>query len=302
MNPKFLIAHPDAMTVSAVEVALRDVHYNARVTHEGLDAIDRALDEKPDAMVLGLDLPGLSGLDVARALRALDPTKDIPILFVARDSEEAATIARAALPQVEVMVGPIDLLSFREEATRLVHARRSLPELLTADSEDHIAAITDPLTGLYSRHYMLHRLAYEAARAARYRTPVACLLFGVEKLDDVIRDLGPGGGDKLLVEMSGLFKRSSRSSDVVGRADKCEFLMVAPQTDEWGAQRTAVRLRVVLREHEYSLPPPYDRQDVAVGYAAALGGSVSENLALLARAEGALAQAESDSEHKIAGG
>ncbi|MGB8648160.1 MAG: diguanylate cyclase [Anaerolineae bacterium] len=302
MNPKFLIAHPDTLTVSAIEVALRDAHYSAHITHEGLDVIDRALDEKPDAIVLGLDLPGLSGLDVARALRALEPTKDIPILFVARDSEEAAAVVRANLPQVQVLMGPIDFLSFREEMARLLRSRRPLPDLLTADSDDHITAITDQLTGLYSRHYMLHRLAYEAARAARYRTPVACLLFGVEKLDDIIRDLGPGSADKLLVEMAGLFKRSSRSSDVVGRGDKCEFLMVAPQTDEWGAQRTAVRLRVILREHYYDFPAPYDRLDMAVGYAAALGGSVSENLALLARAEGALTQAEADPQHKIASG
>ncbi len=302
MTAKFLIAHSDTFIVSAIEVALRDAHYNARVTHEGLDAIDRALDEKPDAIILGLELPGLNGMDVARALRALEPTKDIPILFVARDAEEAATIARAGLPHVEVLVGPIDLVRFREEANNLLRAHRSLPELLAADTDEHLTAITDPVTGLYSRHYMLHRLAYEAARAARYRTPVACLLFGVDKLDQITHDLGPAMADKLLTQMANVFRRSSRASDVIGRGDKCEFLMVAPQTDEWGAQRTAVRLRVVLREQQYDLPAPYNRVDVAVGYAAALGGSVSENLALLARAEGALSRADAEQEHKIMGG
>ncbi|MGE5140395.1 MAG: diguanylate cyclase [Rudaea sp.] len=302
MTAKFLIAHPDTFTVNALELVLRDEHHQARIAREGLDAIDRALDEKPDAIILGLGLPGLSGLDVARALRALEPTRHIPILFVAHDAEEAAAIARAGVPHVDCLVSPVDLLRFREEAERMLNSNRPLPQLLSTDGEERIAAITDEVTGLYSRHYMLHRLAYEAARAARYKTPLSCLLFGVEDYDALVEKLGYPTGDRVLAQLAAIFRRAGRTVDLVGRSDTAEFLMVAPHTDERGAERTAARLHSIMHDHHFDLPAPFNRINIAVGYASALGGSVAENLALLARAGGALSEARAEGHNKIAEG
>lgn len=296
---KFLLAHPDSTTLKALQQALRDLHYDVGVTLEGLDAIDRTLDEKPDALVLGFDLHGLSGLDAARALRAIEPTKDIPILFVAENSEQAAFVARAGLPNVEITVGTKDLEHFREEAQRLL-LLKNRPDMIVYEEED-LQAISDPITGLYARHYMLHRLAYEAARSARYKNPVSCLLFGIIGLEDLMERDGTASANQLLVEVGRVLERSVRSTDILGRADKAEFLLVAPQTDERGAHRSATRLRQVAVDHTYTLRPPFDHIDIAVGVASAFGGSVSENLALLARAEGALSEARENKDRVLVG-
>src|SRR5919199_6438354 len=109
MSAKFLIAHPDQATARAVQTALRERNYETRLANDGLDAIDQALDDPPDAIVLGTNLPGLKGLDVARALRALKPTQRIPILFLTRDPEDTASVARVSLPLVDWMSIPVEL-------------------------------------------------------------------------------------------------------------------------------------------------------------------------------------------------
>ncbi len=104
--------------------------------------------------------------------------------------------------------------------------------------------------------------------------------------------------DKLLAEMAGLLRQSVRSSDVLGRGDKCEFVMLARQTGEEGARRIATRVRDLLIGHRYRLPGLHHSLDIAVGFSAVQDGDLSDNLALIARAEGALALAEADSENR----
>ncbi len=302
MGAKFLIAHPDTFTTRALEIALREEHHTLRVARQGLDAIDRALDYKPDAIILGVELPGLNGLEVARALRALEPTQQIPILFIAQDTHEAASVERAGLPLVNCLVGPIDLARFREHSARLLRASLPSPQSRSVDPDRPLAAISDPLTGLYARHYLLHRLSYEAARAARYSIALSCILFGVDDYKGLIQDVGRVSGDHLLAEIANLFRRQARDSDVIGRASEDEFLMIAPHTDKAGALNCAVRLRKFIREHRLDLPAKYLPLHVSVGYASAPGPSLADNLALLGRAEAALLRARTESDGKIADG
>ncbi len=300
MCAKFLIAHPDAFTTRALEIALRDEHHNARVTREGLDAIDRALDEKPDAIILGIDLPGLNGLDVARALRALEPTREIPILFLARDSEEAATVSQLGLPLVDCMVGAVELLSVREHADKLLRVKLPAPAVRALDPDGHLAAISDPLTQLYERHYLLHRLAYEAARSARYSIKLTCILFSVDRFETITDELGTLERDRVLVEIANLFRRAARVSDVIGRTGDDQFLVLAPHTNEAGARNYATRVRQLIRDHSFNLPNK-TVVSASVGVASAPGTSLADNLALIARAEVALNQARTDDKGVVVG-
>ena len=46
---------------------------------EGLPLLEQ---ERPDVLLLDLDLPGMSGLDLARALRSHDTLADLPIVAI----------------------------------------------------------------------------------------------------------------------------------------------------------------------------------------------------------------------------
>jgi diguanylate cyclase (GGDEF)-like protein len=302
MGARFLIAHPDTSTTRELESILRDGHHTLRVSHAGLDAIDRALDEKPDAIILGVSLPGLDGLEVARALRALEPTRHIPILFLAHNAEEAAVVERAGLPWVDCLVGPLDPARWRDQSAKLLRARLPPPEPRSVEPDRPLAAITDPLTGMYMRHYLLHRLAYESARAARYATALSCILFGVHRYEALVQDLGSVKGDLLLVEIANFFRRAGRGSDIIGRAGRDEFLVIAPHTDKVGARNLALRLPKLMSEHGFDLPDKHLPLHIVAGYASAPGPSLADNLALFGRAEAALLRARAEKGEKVAAG
>jgi CheY-like chemotaxis protein len=48
----------------------------------GREAIDRAMRDRPDLIILDLMMPGVSGFDVAEALQKRPDTANIPILVV----------------------------------------------------------------------------------------------------------------------------------------------------------------------------------------------------------------------------
>ncbi|MCZ6513279.1 MAG: response regulator transcription factor, partial [Nitrospinae bacterium] len=55
---------------------------------EGESALNIVRTQKPDLVVLDVNLPGLSGLEVCRTLRANKDTRDIPIIILSARSDE----------------------------------------------------------------------------------------------------------------------------------------------------------------------------------------------------------------------
>src|SRR5262245_49115690 len=70
--------YPDALDVWAFY--LRSIGYRVSTAVDGASAIQQAERLQPDLIVLDLELPRVSGFDVARRLRANADTKAIPLI------------------------------------------------------------------------------------------------------------------------------------------------------------------------------------------------------------------------------
>ena len=64
---------------------LADEGYAVSRAYGGQDAIDSARDSPPDAVLLDLGLPDVSGVSVGRALREAAPTHTVPIVIISGD-------------------------------------------------------------------------------------------------------------------------------------------------------------------------------------------------------------------------
>lgn len=287
---KFLIAHFDHFTRRALETAIRELGYTSEIVQDGLDVVDRTLDDPPDAILLGLTLPGVNGLDIARTLRTLHATKQVPILFVTDNASESTRVLQAALSGVACLQAPFEMGRVREQLTRL-----ALREASETRREGHPTAetltITDPPTGLFSRSYILHRLAYECARAERYQLAIAVILLGVRDLDQIVRRHGQRGADHLCMDIAGLVRRSVRMVDLVGRTATDEFLVIAPHTDAVSAEAAANRLCNLLEAATFQLKSSREQVKVCAGVVGVSEATMADNLGLFTQAEEALKQA-----------
>ena len=70
--------YPDALDIWALY--LRSLGYEVSTASDGAAALDQAQSLLPDLVVLDLELPSLSGTEVARQLRANPDTQCIPLI------------------------------------------------------------------------------------------------------------------------------------------------------------------------------------------------------------------------------
>jgi PAS domain S-box-containing protein len=124
-----LIVDDDGDTRMALGAALEERGARVRLVAsaaEGLAAIDERL---PDVLLCDLDMPGSSGLDLMRTLRARDPADggDLPAAAItAHARDEDARIARAAGFQRHLAkpIDPLDLACTVAELAALPHLDR----------------------------------------------------------------------------------------------------------------------------------------------------------------------------------
>lgn len=107
-------------------------------------------------------------------------------------------------------------------------------------------AVTDDLTGVGNRRYVLERLADELGRARRYGRDLSCVLLDLDGLSRVNGAVGADGGDAVLRGCANAVRAQLRRSDAVGRLRDDELLVLLPETDGVGARVIAERLRLAV--------------------------------------------------------
>jgi len=109
--------YSDALEMWAL--CLRQCGYDVLTAADGLQAVEVASAEKPDLVVLDLDLPGISGLEVARRLRAFQPTAKIP-LIAATGYSHVRQLESAAQDFAAVLVKPCETALLVKEIERVL--------------------------------------------------------------------------------------------------------------------------------------------------------------------------------------
>jgi len=89
---KILVAEDDGDIADLIGHYLRKQGWTAHIAESGDDALTYARRHPVDVVILDVMLPGLSGLEVCRALRGSKATEAVPIIMVTARAEETDRI------------------------------------------------------------------------------------------------------------------------------------------------------------------------------------------------------------------
>ena len=121
-RPSILIVDDYADAREVLAIVLRAEGFDVLTAETGPEALTTALGNVPHLIVMDLKLPGMSGVEVAGALRAREDTARIPLVAVTGCSEESELdVARAAGFQT-VLVKPCMPSQLIEEIRRLLES------------------------------------------------------------------------------------------------------------------------------------------------------------------------------------
>jgi two-component system phosphate regulon response regulator PhoB len=87
-QPRVLIVEDERGLTTSLTWYFNREGYETIVSHDGQEGLRKAQVLLPDVILLDVMLPGMSGLDVCRELRAGERTRDIPIIMITAKSEE----------------------------------------------------------------------------------------------------------------------------------------------------------------------------------------------------------------------
>jgi signal transduction histidine kinase/uncharacterized protein (DUF302 family) len=114
---RVLVAEDDPERLRAIEERLRAAGYAVLSAGDGLEALDRAREELPDAIVLNLLLRRIDGLRVCEILKSNPATTNIPVLLMAGvyvDPDEGRRALAAGADRFITELGPLHTGSGRE--------------------------------------------------------------------------------------------------------------------------------------------------------------------------------------------
>lgn len=214
--------------------------------------------------------------------------------FTPRDLMAGApTTQRLRLPLYsgDVLVAYLLLISPQPiEETHKAEIRALLAPLTSSlhASRNWEIAVTDELSGLYSRRYFETRLVEEWARHLRYGAPLAVACFDLDHFKQINDSLGHGAGDLAIRRFGEILRAAVRASDLACRNGGEEFAVLFPETTARAALAVADRVRrTVEREPFKSEGRPF-RVTVSAGVADTSSLAAEDRHQLLFRADKAL--------------
>jgi two-component system phosphate regulon response regulator PhoB len=124
--PRVLVVDDEIHVALLISYNLEAEGYVVETVARGEDAELRLLQNPPDLLILDWMLPGLSGIEVCRRLRAREKTRTLPVIMVTARCEESERVRGLAVGADDYVVKPFSV----KELMARVHAllRRSRPE------------------------------------------------------------------------------------------------------------------------------------------------------------------------------
>ena len=106
MESKILVVDDEKSIVDILKVNLEKSGYKVIEAYDGITAIDKALNENPDLILLDVMLPGADGFSVCRKVRE---TSNVPIIMCTAKEDEVDKVLGLELGADDYMTKPFSL-------------------------------------------------------------------------------------------------------------------------------------------------------------------------------------------------
>jgi DNA-binding response OmpR family regulator len=171
MAQTILVVDDEPQLVKVLRGYLEQAGFRVVTAHDGSMALTQYKHEKPDLILLDLNMPGLDGIDVARRLRA---TSSVPIIMVTARVEETDRLIGLELGADDYVTKPFsprEVVARVRAVLRRAEAEPTTPEIIRVadiviDLTRHTVTCKDkPLDLTPTEFGLLVALAREPGRA-----------------------------------------------------------------------------------------------------------------------------------------
>lgn len=246
-----LLIDTDISLTNVLSSRLVNVGFNVLVANDSDMALKLFQISTPDLILLDIIVRDNDGKDILSMIKSNPQSEYIPIIILSSDVDVNSKVYGFLSGANDYVVKPFrfaELLARINNQIKMLNMQKELEkknkELIEKNMLLEKLAITDSLTGLYNRAYVLDRLSTEVLRSSRYKEPISFIIVDIDFFKRINDTFGHLAGDAVLKIVSTHLNNSVRDVDIIGRYGGEEFLVICPNTDLTGARILAERIRI----------------------------------------------------------
>ncbi len=212
-----LVADDDPDALLLMSTSLEGAGFQVSTANDGTETLRRFRADSHDLVMLDVDMPGMSGIEVCAAIRRKAGPL-LPIVMVTGMDDVPSVDAAYRAGATDFIAKPVSWALVGHRVRYLLRGYEIASDLKAAEERIRRLAYFDTLTGLPNREHFHHRLAQTLEVAEREARPLALLCIDLDNFKRINDTLGHGVGDELLRLMAARLREALRATDAVGRA------------------------------------------------------------------------------------
>lgn len=169
---QILIAEDDPAIREGLEAALQSDGHETRTAANGVEAMARIAERRPDLLLLDVMMPGMSGFELAMRLKEDEQARHIPIIFLTAKDTEDDTLHGFALGADDYVTKPFSVREVMARVKAVLSRRKPAPaptagqddakcQGLTINTANKTVCIDGNSIGLTRTEYELMKLLLE---------------------------------------------------------------------------------------------------------------------------------------------
>lgn len=254
-----------------------------------------------DLLLISSKLEVFDGLRLCSQLLNHKETKEVPIITLLREDQQALKIKSLDMGVHDYLMEPIDEEEMTARINIQIREKRYLDALRYSDQTSMSVAVIDGLTHLYNRHYFNVHYGNMVKRAQEQSKSLAVLMIDIDFFKQINDTYGHQAGDAILKQVASRILDCVRTTDLLARYGGEEFVIVMHDTPKDLAQEIAERIRTSVSWLPFEII--YEGQEKDINLTFSVGISMlqaNENEKnLLSRSDMALYEAKESGRDRV---
>jgi len=243
-KPVAFIIEDDRDVVALFRHVLDVAGYHTEIMLDGKEAMDRLEAFQPSIVLLDLQLPGMSGIDILTRMRADERMRNIPVVVITAYPAYGASL-------------PVEPDLFLQKPVN-INQLSNLVQRLQATHDGLSEPTEDVITGLYTFPFFMVRMMFSLERIKQSEFRRFGVLFAdISQVNDLKRNMHTDDLKGFIRSLADNFKATLRPTDTMAWSarDECFFSLIetipSPDVPLKIAGRVRDSLRKFLEDTDY---------------------------------------------------
>ncbi len=219
--------------------------YDVRTATDGATALESVVMEKPDLILLDINMPDMDGFEVCRQLKANEDTQDIPILFLSSRNDVDNIVKGFKLGGADYVTKPY----LPQEMIARIQTHLQLSETISALNR---LVYVDHLSGIANRRSFFTKAPKLFEDATKNHIPLHLFMIDMDNFKQINDTYGHSIGDKVIQGLTECVQKSVSKVDMFARLGGDEFVLILTGISAHQAHQQLKQLMLNVQEASLS--------------------------------------------------